>query len=107
MHGSTGALGFVAINNADNPWSTTFMTGLPGGSYCNVIDGKSVAGVCTGDAYVGPDPIKQKKRLTNAMLCLGLRSVVMAVWSSPLAYARQSQCTLARWVSGRARRSRH
>jgi hypothetical protein len=46
-----GALGFVAINNADNAWSTTFMTGLPAGSYCNVIDGTSVLGVCTGTAF--------------------------------------------------------
>ena len=65
MYGSKGALGFVAINNADNPWSTTFMTGLPGGSYCNVIDGKSVAGVCTGDAYVAPDMKKKKKETTD------------------------------------------
>ncbi|KAI9429653.1 glycoside hydrolase superfamily, partial [Lactarius psammicola] len=36
---STGSLGFVAINNADSEWNTTFMTGLPGGSYCNVVDG--------------------------------------------------------------------
>jgi Alpha amylase, C-terminal all-beta domain len=50
---STGALGFVALNNADSAWSTTFMTGLPAGSYCNVIDGTSVAGVCSGTAYVG------------------------------------------------------
>ncbi|KAH9169807.1 glycoside hydrolase [Lactarius sanguifluus] len=28
-----GSDGFVAINNVDSEWSTTFMTGLPGGSY--------------------------------------------------------------------------
>ncbi|KAI9456014.1 glycoside hydrolase [Lactarius psammicola] len=53
---SRGSLGFVAINNADAEWSTTFMTGLPGGSYCNIIDGTSVAGVCTGAAFtIGSD----------------------------------------------------
>ncbi|KAI9433227.1 glycoside hydrolase superfamily [Lactarius indigo] len=36
-----GSDGFVAINHEDSAWSTTFMTGLPGGSYCNVIDGSS------------------------------------------------------------------
>ncbi|KAH8996008.1 glycoside hydrolase [Lactarius akahatsu] len=48
---SRGSLGFVAINNADSEWSATFMTGLPAGSYCNVVDGTSVAGVCTGTAF--------------------------------------------------------
>ncbi|KAI0246821.1 glycoside hydrolase [Lactifluus subvellereus] len=46
-----GSLGFVAINNADSAWSTTFATGLPGGSYCNVIDGSSLPGVCCGSAF--------------------------------------------------------
>ncbi|KAF5379275.1 hypothetical protein D9757_010696 [Collybiopsis confluens] len=31
-----GSLGFVAINNADSAWSTTFTTSLPAGSYCDV-----------------------------------------------------------------------
>ncbi|KAH9058953.1 glycoside hydrolase [Lactarius deliciosus] len=30
---NTGSDGFVAINHADSAWNTTFMTGLPGGSY--------------------------------------------------------------------------
>ena len=50
---NSGSVGFVAINNADGAWSTTFKTGLPGGSYCNVIDGSSSHdGTCTGSAYV-------------------------------------------------------
>lgn len=49
---STGSLGFVAINNADSAWSTTFATGLPGGSYCNVIDGSYLLGICSGTSYV-------------------------------------------------------
>lgn len=43
------------------------MTGLPGGSYCNVVDGSSVVGVCTGTAYV-ERPFCQhqrKQRLTR------------------------------------------
>ncbi|KAH8996004.1 glycoside hydrolase [Lactarius akahatsu] len=54
---SRGSDGFVAINNADSAWNTTFMTGLPGGSYCNVIDGSSSPeGTCTGTAFtIGPD----------------------------------------------------
>ncbi|KAH8986654.1 glycoside hydrolase [Lactarius hatsudake] len=48
---SRGSLGFVAINNADSEWHTTFKTGLIAGSYCNVVDGPSVAGVCTGTGF--------------------------------------------------------
>ncbi|KAH9979341.1 glycoside hydrolase [Lactifluus volemus] len=48
-----GSLGFVAINNMDTPWTTTFATGLPGGSYCNVIDGSPTSlNVCSGSSYV-------------------------------------------------------
>ncbi|KAI0289065.1 glycoside hydrolase [Russula brevipes] len=46
-----GSLGFVAINNEDTEWSTTFSTGLPSGSYCNVVDGSSTRGICTGTAF--------------------------------------------------------
>ncbi|KAG6890531.1 hypothetical protein C0995_007733 [Termitomyces sp. Mi166 len=45
---SSGALGFVAINNADSPWTASFTTSLPAGSYCDVISGKSSSGSCTG-----------------------------------------------------------
>ncbi|KAJ7895008.1 glycoside hydrolase [Mycena leptocephala] len=43
-----GSAGFVAINNADSAWSTTFTTSLPNGAYCDVISGKSSSGACTG-----------------------------------------------------------
>ncbi|KAG6856815.1 hypothetical protein H0H87_000514, partial [Tephrocybe sp. NHM501043] len=43
-----GALGFVAINNADSAWTATFTTSLPAGSYCDVISGKTSSGSCTG-----------------------------------------------------------
>ncbi len=49
-----GALGFVAINNADMDWSATFLTSLPDGSYRNVISGTSSEGICTGSSYVLP-----------------------------------------------------
>ena len=47
-----GALGFVAINNADTAWSATFTTSLPDGTYCDVISGTLSSGSCTGSAYV-------------------------------------------------------
>ncbi|KAJ7108322.1 glycoside hydrolase [Mycena epipterygia] len=43
-----GSAGFVAINNEDSTWSTTFATSLPDGSYCDVISGTSSSGACTG-----------------------------------------------------------
>ncbi|KAI0366013.1 glycoside hydrolase [Pilatotrama ljubarskyi] len=46
-----GALGFVAINNADSAWSTTFTTSLPDGSYCDVVSGTSSNGGCTGSSF--------------------------------------------------------
>jgi hypothetical protein len=38
-----GSTGFVAINNADSAWKTTFTTSLSAGTYCNVIDGAAAA----------------------------------------------------------------
>lgn len=43
-----GNTGFVVINNTDQPWSSTFQTSLPAGTYCNVIDGVKNGGSCTG-----------------------------------------------------------
>ena len=48
----TGSLGFVAINNRDTAWKATFATGLPAGSYCNVIEGPSNMGTCSGTTYI-------------------------------------------------------
>ncbi|KAF9489177.1 glycoside hydrolase [Pleurotus eryngii] len=43
-----GSTGFVAINNADSSWTTTFATSLPAGAYCDVISGSANAGKCSG-----------------------------------------------------------
>ncbi|KAF8650166.1 hypothetical protein AX16_005400 [Volvariella volvacea WC 439] len=44
-----GAAGYVAINNADQPWIATFSTSLPDGQYCDVISGVTTSsGFCTG-----------------------------------------------------------
>ncbi|KAL1661454.1 glycoside hydrolase superfamily [Schizophyllum commune] len=44
-----GSAGFVAINNADSEWSTTFSTSLADGSYCDVISGDASDGSCSGN----------------------------------------------------------
>ncbi|KAL1738563.1 glycoside hydrolase superfamily, partial [Schizophyllum fasciatum] len=43
-----GSAGFVAINNQDDEWSTTFGTSLPDGRYCDVISGPPKNGACVG-----------------------------------------------------------
>lgn len=47
-----GSAGFVAINNADSSWSTTFSTSLSDGTYCDVISGSKSGSSCTGFTYV-------------------------------------------------------
>lgn len=48
---SRGNVGFVAINNTTSPWSRTFYTGLPAGTYCNVVHGtlNGTGSACTSD----------------------------------------------------------
>ncbi|KAF8315449.1 alpha-amylase-domain-containing protein [Clavulina sp. PMI_390] len=46
-----GALGFVAINNADSAWSKTFTTSLPNGVYCDVAAGQPSGTTCAGGKY--------------------------------------------------------
>jgi alpha-amylase len=47
-----GNVGFVALNNTTSAWSRTFYTGLPAGTYCNVVHGvKNAAGTaCASDS---------------------------------------------------------
>jgi alpha-amylase len=49
---SRGNVGFVALNNTTSAWSRSFYTGLPAGTYCNIVHGlKNAAGTaCTSDA---------------------------------------------------------
>jgi alpha-amylase len=51
---SRGNKGFVAINNEFAIWNTTLQTGLPAGTYCNVIQGQLNAAQngCTGGTVV-------------------------------------------------------
>jgi len=45
---SRGSAGFVAINNEGSALTRTFATGLPAGTYCDVIHGSALGGTCTG-----------------------------------------------------------
>jgi alpha-amylase len=46
-----GNAGYVAFNRAGGPLTRTFQTGLPAGTYCDVMNGDFAAGSCTGPAY--------------------------------------------------------
>ncbi|MBZ3888340.1 Pancreatic alpha-amylase [Sciurus carolinensis] len=51
-----GNRGFIVFNNDDWSLSTTLQTGLPGGTYCDVISGDKANGDCTGiKVYVSSD----------------------------------------------------
>ncbi|KAM4806010.1 pancreatic alpha-amylase-like isoform X2 [Urocitellus parryii] len=51
-----GNKGFIVFNNDDWSLSTTLQTGLPGGTYCDVISGDKINGSCTGiKVYVSND----------------------------------------------------
>ncbi|XP_041506695.1 pancreatic alpha-amylase-like isoform X1 [Microtus oregoni] len=53
---SRGNKGFIVFNNDDWSLSTTLQTGLPAGTYCDVISGDKIDGNCTGSkVYVGND----------------------------------------------------
>ncbi|QRW07285.1 alpha-amylase [Ceratobasidium sp. AG-Ba] len=46
-----GSVGFVAINNVDSTWSSTFATSLPNGVYCDIIGGAASSSPCTGTSF--------------------------------------------------------
>ncbi|WP_224370740.1 carbohydrate-binding module family 20 domain-containing protein [Hyalangium versicolor] len=49
---SRGNVGFVALNNDTASWTKTFATGLPAGTYCNIVHGLLASGgaSCTSDS---------------------------------------------------------
>lgn len=47
---SRGSVGFVALNNDTASWTKTFATGLPAGTYCNIVHGLLSGSACTGDS---------------------------------------------------------
>jgi alpha-amylase len=49
---SRGKVGFVALNNGSSVWQATLPTGLPPGTYCNIVHGLRAAGgaACGADS---------------------------------------------------------
>ncbi|MCU6435709.1 alpha amylase C-terminal domain-containing protein [Undibacterium sp. Jales W-56] len=65
---SRGAVGFVAINNEYSAWNPSLQTGLPAGTYCNVVHGQLNAAktACTGDSVtIGSDGIAALSIVAN------------------------------------------
>ncbi|GIL30382.1 alpha-amylase [Actinocatenispora comari] len=55
-----GGKGFVAINNETGTMTETLQTGLPAGTYCDVVHGAASGGGCTGPTVtVGADGTAQ------------------------------------------------
>lgn len=53
---SRGNKAFIAISQETNDVNQTFVTGLPAGTYCDIISGSKVNGACTGTSItVGGD----------------------------------------------------
>ncbi len=52
-----GSRGFVVINNEDSVLSETLMTGLPAGSYCNILSKEFTTSDLTKDALASCDEI--------------------------------------------------
>lgn len=49
---SRGNMGFVIINNATAPITVTVQTGLAAGTYCDLLTGGKVSGVCSGTSHL-------------------------------------------------------
>jgi Alpha amylase, C-terminal all-beta domain len=66
----SGSMGFVAINNEDSPWTATFQTSLPAGTYCDVVAGPASNGACAGSSYVASATILFHFKASSDMPCL-------------------------------------
>lgn len=47
-----GSVGYVAINNAFTNWTSTWNTGLPAGTYCNIISSANLTTPCANSITV-------------------------------------------------------
>ena len=62
--GILGTSGFIAINNADEPWNTRLSTSLPPGRYCDVSSGKVKGRICDGVTYVSFESLETRDSMT-------------------------------------------
>jgi alpha-amylase len=74
---SRGSAAWVAINGESAPVTETFSTGLPAGTYCDVISGAASGGACTG-AAVAVNASGQATVTVPAMGAVGLDVNAMA-----------------------------
>ncbi|RXN25829.1 pancreatic alpha-amylase-like protein [Labeo rohita] len=62
---SRGSKGFLVINNDDWELNETLTTGLPAGTYCDVISGQKESGRCTGKQVVVGGDGRASIRISN------------------------------------------
>ena len=74
---SRGSAAWVAINAESAPVTETFSTGLPVGTYCDVISGAAVDGACTG-TVVAVNAAGQATVTVPAMGAVGIDVNAMA-----------------------------
>jgi hypothetical protein len=60
-----GDAGFVAINNEDWEWTSTFQTSLSSGTYCDVASGKKEGNNCTGGRYDSCSSVHHREPITQ------------------------------------------
>lgn len=68
---SKGDVGFFAINAATTPFSSSFPTTLPEGSYCNILTLTADQTTCAGsEIQIGPDGIVELNLLPQSAVAL-------------------------------------
>jgi alpha-amylase len=61
-----GDRAFIAINNDNFAMDVTLKTGLPSGSYCDIISGNKVNGSCTGKTITVNSDSSVKVSISNS-----------------------------------------
>jgi alpha-amylase len=79
---SRGNLGFVAINKEGGALTRTFATGLPAGTYCDVIHGDASTGTCTGPT-ITVNGAGQATFTVNAMDAVALHAGALVTGNPP------------------------
>jgi alpha-amylase len=73
-----GDKAFLAINNDDRDMTLTLRSGLPSGSYCDIISGNKINGSCTGKTITvngdGTINVDIKQRDVDPMIAIHAES---------------------------------
>lgn len=87
---SRGSAAWVAINAENAPVTETFSTGLPAGTYCDVISGPAAAGGCTGSTVV----VNAAGQATVTVLAMGAVGIDVAAMATAAAVSETVTVTV-------------